>query len=231
MTNRQVLLLWLALVVHGALLAVAAHLVDISPLDVAVTIEVQEHRAIDGLLTPLMLAVSLPGNYPWAELLVGFACLVPLSRRDWRTSVLILSTVTGDLMALAVKALVQRPRPSANLVEVYEQLQGYSFPSGHVVHYVVFFGVITYLACLALRSVRSTDKILRVAFIVIVVVSSMLVMLIGLSRVYLGAHWLTDVVGGYLLGGAWLLGLLAGWRRWMQPPARPPSYSPRRNGA
>jgi hypothetical protein len=131
--------------------------------------------------------------------------------------VLILSTVTGDLMALAVKTLVQRPRPSANLVEVYEQLQGYSFPSGHVVHYVVFFGVITYLACIALRSVRSTDKILRVAFIVIVVVSSMLVMLIGLSRVYLGAHWLTDVVGGYLLGGAWLLGLLAGWRRWMQP--------------
>ena len=120
MTNRQVLLLWLALVVPGALLAVAAHLLPVSPLDVAVTTEVQEHRVLDVPAMRLMLAVSVPGDYPWAGLLVGFACLVPLSRRDWPTSLFILSTVTGDAMALLVKALVQRARPSANLGEVYE---------------------------------------------------------------------------------------------------------------
>src|SRR5579859_4587846 len=95
MTDRQVLRLWVALVVPGAVLAVAAHLVAVSALDVAVTTEVQEHRAIDVLLTPLMVAVSLPGNYPWAELLFGFACLVTVSKRDWRTFGFILSAVPG----------------------------------------------------------------------------------------------------------------------------------------
>lgn len=226
MTNRHVMLLWLALVVPGALLAVAAHLLPLSPVDVALTAEVQERRAVDVLLTPLMLGVSLPGDYPWAGLLVGLACVISLLRRRWRESALILSTVTGDGMALIVKALVQRPRPSPDLVGVYEQLQHYSFPSGHVVHYVVFFGAVSYLACEALRSLPSMRKEVRVPLVAIVVVFSMLVMLIGISRVYLGAHWMTDVVGGYLLGGAWLLGLLAAYRRWLETPDQRITPSP-----
>ena len=214
MTNRHVVILWLALVVPGAILALAAHLLPLSPGDVAVTGEVQEPRAVDVLLTPLLVAVSLPGDFPWAEMLVGIACLIPLVRRQWRASLLILSTVTGDGMALLVKALVQRPRPSPDLVYVYQQLQGYSFPSGHVVHYVVFFGAVTYLACEALRSVPSTRSKIHGALIATVVVSSLLVLLIGVSRVYLGAHWMSDVLGGYMLGGGWLLGLVATYRNW-----------------
>jgi membrane-associated phospholipid phosphatase len=204
---------WLALVACGVLLSFAAALTPLLPGDLLLAREFQEARALDALITPAMVAISLPGYEPWAELLYASAVLIPLMARRWSMAALLALTLTGDAMAQLVKLIVARARPTTDLVEVYRQVAGASFPSGHVVHYVVFFGVIGYLAWLSLRS-QPAGTPWRIAMIALLVACGGLILLIGPSRVYLGAHWPTDALGGYLLGSAWLWLLVAAYERW-----------------
>ena len=104
-----------------------------------------------------------------------------------------------------LKLLVERPRPSPNLVSVFQQDQSSSFPSGHATFFMAFFGTLFYFS-----SIYISSPILRRAAQVTMVV---LILLIGISRVYLGAHWPSDVVGGYLLGGLILAVLVLIHRR------------------
>lgn len=205
---------WLGVVLTGLLLGLAAHGAPLLPGDLTLAQELQEPRALGVLLRPVMVAASGPGFYPWAELLYGGAVGAFLLWRRWAAAALVASTVTGDLMAAAVKLLVARPRPSADLLDVFRRESGYSFPSGHVVHYVVFFGVLGYLAWGVLRATPRGRPLLRVFAAAGAALCAALVGLIGASRVYLGAHWPTDVVGGYLLGGAWLALLVIAYRAW-----------------
>src|SRR5436305_13554401 len=93
-----------------------------------------------------MMAISLPGSAAGAELLWAVAVVVPVLARRRVVAGLMALTITGAALTQMLKWIVARPRPTADLVEVYRQVAGASFPSGHVVHYVVFFGVIGYLA-------------------------------------------------------------------------------------
>jgi undecaprenyl-diphosphatase len=99
-----------------------------------------------------------------------------------------------------VKDLVQRPRPTPNLVNVFATLKSYSFPSGHVMFYLGFFGFIWFLAFSLLKP--SLKRILLLAFF------GILVVLIGVSRIYLGEHWASDVLGSYLLGSLTLVAII-----------------------
>jgi undecaprenyl-diphosphatase len=82
-----------------------------------------------------------------------------------------------------------------------------SFPSGHVTFYVCFFGFLFFVA-FALLPKGSTAR--RVAC----ALAALPVLLIGLSRVYLGAHWPSDTLGAYLFSGLWLAFSLDVYRRW-----------------
>lgn len=208
---------WVMLVVAGLVLAFAAHVARPFPGELVLTRELQEPRAVAVLLTPLMSAVSAFGYFPWAELVFVLVLGGLLVQRCWSASLLVALTTTGDLLAGGIKLLVARPRPSADLVDVYRRVSGYSFPSGHVVHYVVFFGVIVYLTWRALRSERAHGAWRRAGLLAMLATSVGLILLVGTSRVYLGAHWPTDVLGGYLIGGAWLMLLVAVYRRWLAP--------------
>ncbi|MCB5273193.1 hypothetical protein BJG92_00708 [Arthrobacter sp. SO5] len=116
--------------------------------------------------------------------------------RTWRPLILVGGAAAVSITATAFgKRLVGRTRPDhADAVPPYENSP--SFPSGHTLNTTVVIGVVVYLACLQVKRMMA-----RVALIAAGVI---FVAAMGLSRVYLGHHWMTDVIFGWLLGLAWL---------------------------
>ncbi|MBI3077735.1 MAG: phosphatase PAP2 family protein [Deltaproteobacteria bacterium] len=107
------------------------------------------------------------------------------------TAFLMFGTLGAGLSEL-LKVAFQRPRPDAALA----LLSTDSFPSGHAMNSLILIGMTAFIL---------TDIVERRALRVLVIaVSVVLVGLIGFSRVYLGHHWPSDVVGGYMIGGLWL---------------------------
>ena len=107
-------------------------------------------------------------------------------------------TLPADTITLLIKDWVSRPRPNQLLVTVHHALTDPGFPSAHVVHYTVFFGFLSYFFWKSTYLPKAARMMLCAA-------CASLVVLVSLSRMYLGAHWPTDVLGGYLLGGAFLV--------------------------
>lgn len=96
-----------------------------------------------------------------------------------------------------LKIAVNRSRPPADLVTIFVAETGRSFPSGHAFFAALVLGMLTYFA--TTRQTRPAAKIITIS------VSLALILWIGASRIYLGAHWLSDVIGGYIIGSLFLL--------------------------
>jgi undecaprenyl-diphosphatase len=179
-------------------LAIAACAWPRDAVDVAVSLAVQRADAMD----VVWRAASALGGNAIAVILPVVAVVALLAVRARREAVwLTASTLGAFAIEYATKLLVARPRPGPP-VEVREAVTGPGFPSGHVTSYVALFGFLAVIACARVR--RRGLRIAAVAAVVAVVA------LVGPSRVYLGAHWPSDVVGGYLVSGAWLL-VVARW--------------------
>lgn len=116
---------------------------------------------------------------------------------------LVVTVVGGGLVDSAVKILVDRPRPVVD--HPVATAWGKSFPSGHAMSSTVTYGalLLTFLPVLPGRRRAAA-----------VVATAALVLVIGSSRLILGVHFLTDVIGGYVLGLAWLLGATAAFEIW-----------------
>jgi len=138
---------------------------------------------------------------------VATALLFFARRRRSEAFGLALSAGGGAILSNAFKLLVARPRPAAELVGFAYQSRETSFPSGHVIFYVCYFGFLFFVAY-ALLPRRSLRRRAALAL------APLPVLVIGFSRVYLRAHWPSDVLGAYLLGGVWLGFSLAMYRRW-----------------
>jgi undecaprenyl-diphosphatase len=171
------------------------------------------HR-IQGLSTPvldaLMYAVSYIGYtwYPYA--LAAATALVFLAvRRRSEAFGLLLSTAGSGILNRTIKMLIARPRPAAPDVNIFREHGGQSFPSGHVTFYVCYFGFLFFVAY-ALLPKRTLARRAALTFCVLMIA------LVGLSRVYLGAHWPSDTIGAYFLGGLWLGFSLYMYRRWKE---------------
>jgi membrane-associated phospholipid phosphatase len=167
----------------------------LSNFDISITREIQEQRGWDPTL--LMKFISVFGDLSGASISIAIASLLFFLTNRRREARFTLFVILPDLCNLLVKILVHRPRPSSDLVKVLSKFAEYSFPSGHVVHYVVFFGFL--LAVMVVDRTLSTFWRIAVALL-----SSFLILTISISRIYLGAHWATDVIGGYLFGFAYL---------------------------
>ena len=117
---------------------------------------------------------------------------------------LVLTTLGGGLVDSAVKLLVNRPRPIVD--HPVQTAFGKSFPSGHSMSSLICFGALLVIFLPALKSARAR----RIA----VIATSALVFAIGVSRLMLGVHFVTDVIGGFVLGAAWLVGSIAIFEVW-----------------
>lgn len=123
---------------------------------------------------------------------------------------LFLCVAGSGLINSVLKMVISRPRPIVSaLVPVYRNTVTQSFPSGHVTFYVCFFGFLFFVA-FALLPRGSTARRLALT------VTALPVLLIGLSRIYLGAHWPSDTLGAYLWSGVWLAFSLEMYRRWKE---------------
>jgi len=93
----------------------------------------------------------------------------------------------GVILELSIKILVHRLRPEHALIPITK----YSFPSGHATMAIIFFSILSYSI---VEHIKNKTKILLTSITLI------LILLIGFSRIYLGVHWFSDVLGGLILG-------------------------------
>lgn len=119
-------------------------------------------------------------------------------RRDLYAVAYLWAALVGAMLLYQVfKSAIGRARPP--VAEMLTQTGGYAYPSGHATQAITIWGILAALA-VAGRSRRTRALLLAAAGLVIV--------LVGISRIYLGVHWFTDVIGGFALGATWLTVLL-----------------------
>jgi membrane-associated phospholipid phosphatase len=191
-----------ALVSVAAAFAVLTILVKSMPffaldLKITKTIQLINFPAFAGLMS----LISWPGFNPQAIFIAGLIILLIYGLGlHWEAVVALIAAVLTTAINVLVKDLVQRPRPTPDMVNVFAKLTSYSFPSGHVMFYCGFFGFVGFLAFSLLKPSLKRSLLL--------VLFGGLVFLIGASRIYLGEHWASDVLGSYLLGSLTLVAII-----------------------
>ena len=201
--------LWL---LSGAIMmSLLARFIQFFPGDRSMTRTLQKQH--NPLICRLMIAISEPG-FPK----VGVPLTLSIAGIFWALrfrleAIFILLSSSSNILNWMVKRLIKRPRPTEELVTVTRVINEPSFPSGHVMHYINWFGLLTYLLATNWRSGKVRNTL--IAFCI------SLIALIGPSRVYLGAHWPSDVMAGYIYGGLWFGGVMALYLRikaWLHTP-------------
>ncbi|MBP2159931.1 MULTISPECIES: phosphatase PAP2 family protein [Asticcacaulis] len=192
---------WRILVLLGLALAAAAFvfadLLEDMIEDPLIPLDALVYKTMQGLRTPaldtVMIAITELGD---TVVVVSVAAIVAFWltwRGAWRTLVYWLTAIAGaSAINTAIKAALERPRP----VELYLQgASNWSFPSGHSTVNAVLYG------CFAMIIVRECHPSLRLP---VMAAATVLIILIGFSRLYLGAHWASDVFGGLVFAAMWL---------------------------
>lgn len=168
---------------------------ELTFLDTRVTKFVMEYSSQK--MTLLMKFITTLGS---VEILVPIALLTVFilykqKKRYWDSLLVVTALSGGWLLDELLKSIFHRPRPE---VAMLIKVSGYSFPSGHAMVSVAFYGFLAYLVWLN-----------RFKFRYLAIIGTvMLVILIGISRIYLGVHYPSDVFAGFVAGGFWLTGCI-----------------------
>lgn len=140
--------------------------------------------------------------------------------RRFGDAVFVLLAVGCSQIANALlKHVFVSPRPPDEFVAASQQSGGFGFPSGHTMSALVVVG------CLAYVLMRTSDR--RWVRLAVPALSALVVLSMGFSRIYVGAHWPSDVLGAYLWGSLFTVGMVACYRRWQELSVVPP-HTPRR---
>jgi undecaprenyl-diphosphatase len=183
----------------AVLLAILIYLVyyhPVSHIDVTFSRDFQaegDTALRKSLMSNIFRTVSLFGTPIVAVLIVISSALLFWLLKFYREAAYVILTAISTPVDFIMKNIINRPRPTSNLVNVIDNQASPSFPSGHVVFFTVFFGFLI----VAMIVNRKINIYLRA---IVIAISSILIVLISFSRVYLGAHWVSDVIGGYLVG-------------------------------
>lgn len=201
---------FVALAVFGVL-AIFAHLDPYFAWDLKVSGAFNWTKFTPPGLFGLLEFVSIFGN-SWTPYALSAAAIIIFVSTGLRSEAvgLLMSAAGSGLINSILKLIISRPRPATSeYVQVYRDTVSQSFPSGHVTFYVCFFGFLFFVAYALLRR-GTTARWLALTL------TALLVLLVGPSRIYLGAHWPSDTIGAYLWSGVWLAFSLAMYRRWKE---------------
>jgi len=154
------------------------------------------HEHATPAVTDIAKAITFFGSVPFLTAASIFCALLLLWRKSWYWLLAFALTMGGGgLLNVLLKHIFQRQRP------VFENplvtLSDYGFPSGHTIGATLFFGI------LALFAVSEIVRFWR-RRVLCFLVAFFLILLIGLSRIYLGAHYLSDVLAAIAAGGLWV---------------------------
>lgn len=182
--------------------------------DAEVARTLHEQAAANADLKGVFQSITYVGSLETLLVVAFVASLALLPfRRWWLTAVWVLMLAGGEYLNRWIKDAVARPRPE------FHHAKGLSFPSGHAMMSLIGYGMLAYV--LAVTVPRAGVRVLLVA---------VLVLLIGFSRLFLGDHYFSDVLGGYAAGAVWLgiwVTVLEGFRRRVDPaelPAAPRAF-------
>lgn len=190
--------LWLAGLALFAVVAALAAFYDYFPADLRIA------RAIQDIDVPAwggavgftnQAGDTLWASVSWAIVIVGLGGLT-----RWRDAAYAFVAIAPRGANALLKVVVDRPRPSADLVRVSENASGAAFPSGHVTGAVTFYLLLFVIAFFAVRQPGLRMALQGFCLFMVLVV--------GPGRVYSGAHWPSDVLGGYLLSALFLVPVL-----------------------
>lgn len=195
---------WLSGLAFLGLLALLASFYSYFPADLSIAHWIQGDGGIPlrgGLAAFLRDWGNLPSTLVWLLATAGF-----LLARRYPEGLLVFSSFVPRLLQGLLKEAVGRPRPTPDLVRVDEHLASFSFPSGHVVTALTLFGLLLVLLPVLIRS--PLPRLALQGFCLFVMLG------MGPARVYTGAHWPSDVLGGYVLSALYLALVLRYYRRW-----------------
>jgi undecaprenyl-diphosphatase len=184
---------WLALVafiafVVDTILVLSGALLQV--FDIPISLAVQS--ANWGPVATLMTLTNESGG--WGQVLLGTAAVIGLFLYERRAGVLMALGCLGSVIDSFLKVSIARHRPTADLVQILDPSTGFSYPSGHAVFYTWF----------AFMLAAALAPHLRPPWRIALWVGALLLILIAcLGRVWAGAHWPSDVLGGFLLGLSW----------------------------
>lgn len=164
---------------------------EIDKLDVAGYNLVSEYLISDNV-TPIAKAITQLGG---AIFLIGLSITLAIVIKNKKIGILIwVNIAISTLLNQILKFIIQRPRPTE--FRIIDE-SGYSFPSGHSMISATFYGFLIYLIY---KNVK--NKYLKYSLITMLVI---LILLIGTSRIYLGVHYTSDVLAGFLIAISYLI--------------------------
>lgn len=146
-------------------------------------------------LSAIFIPITYMGNWQSITILAAILLAIPKTRREIGLPFAVIS-LSSTIVYKIVKGIFERPRPELDVRLIPQG--GFSFPSGHSMNCIVCFGILIYL----IRRYSSNRRLANI----LTVLLAILIIGIGSSRVYVGVHFPTDVLGGWSLGLAFLMG-------------------------
>jgi len=177
-------------------LAILARNIPYFPFDLIVTRAIQQ-ISIPGFGAAMLLLTNLGNLIPASLSLIAISGVLLVLKKKVAVSTTLFSSLGLSMLGVLLKAIVARPRPDSVLIHQLGQfIKPDNFPSGHVLWYMGLYGFLLVFVFTEFKKSQIRGVLLTILTVLLIG--------IGFSRIYVGAHWFSDVLGSYLLGFVWL---------------------------